>query len=224
VTVKPSRLFFALIAAIVLIHAAAASAGSIDMDDPRRTVGREDDIRIDAQLIQDTVSPGSAIGVTWQIENLGTTPVAVADRIAAATYDADTNTITFSIGSEVPHDGKMPHMITIAAGEKKLFRAGATPLLGGAERTALSQPRFVQVKVTVMRDLAPFEKLINAQAQAAQQRRGDERSQPLPDDLFEKWFEANDTIFLNAVPVRFSPRHNMHGFASAEQRGSADGM
>ncbi|HEX6642024.1 MAG TPA: hypothetical protein VF215_12975, partial [Thermoanaerobaculia bacterium] len=90
---KPSRLFYALLAAIVLIHAAAASAASIDMDDPRRTVGREDDVRIDAQLIQDTVSPGSAIGVTWQIQNLSDSPIAVAEKVVAATYDADSRTI-----------------------------------------------------------------------------------------------------------------------------------
>jgi hypothetical protein len=218
VTVKPSRLFFALIAAIVLIHAAAASAGSIDMDDPRRTVGREDDVRVDAQIVQDTVSPGSAIAVTWQIENLSKAPVAVADKVADATYDSDTRTITFAVGSEVPRDGKMPHMVTVAPGEKKLFRAGATPVLGGAEHAALAPPRYVQVKVTILRDLAPFARLLAAQP------RTERAEQPLPDELFEKWFEANDTIFLNAVPVRFSARRNVGGFVGADQRGSSDGM
>jgi hypothetical protein len=205
--VKPSRLFFALFAAIVLIHAAPASADAIDMDDPRRTVGREDDVRIDAQLIQDTVSPGSSIGVTWQIQNLSASPVAVADKVVAASYDADTQTITFAIGSEVPKDGRMPHLVAIAAGETRVFHAGATPMLAAAAAHAsLAPPRFVQVKVTILRDLGPF----------AQQRTG----QLLADDLFDKWFESNDTIFLNAVPVRFSARPNPNGFAGADQRAS----
>lgn len=220
---KTCRLFYALIAAIVLIHAAAATAGSIDMDDPRRTVGREGDVRIDAQLVQDTVAPGSPIGVAWQIENLSKAPVAVADKVADATYDPDSRTITLAIGSEVPQDGRMPHVVIIAPGEKKLFRAGATPALAGAAvRSPGAAPRFVQVKVTILRDLAPFAQLIAAQSQV--QARQAQASQPLSDELFDKWFESNDTIFLNTVPVRFSARRNVTGFSSADQRSSGGGM
>src|SRR5690349_7366338 len=207
---KPSKLFYALLAAIVLIHAAAASAASLDMNDPRRTVGREDDVRIDAQLIQDTVSPGSAIGVKWQMQNLSDSPVAVADRVVQTSYDPDSRTITFAIGSEVPKDGRMPHVVTIAPGETKLFSAGATPALSGAAtRSMFTPPRYVQVKVSILRDLAPFAELIaeqqrNEQRVAQQQKMG----AVLPDALFDQWFESNDTIFLNAVPVRFAPRSN----------------
>ncbi len=208
---KPSKLFYALITAIVLLHAAAATADSINMDDPRRTVGREDNVRIDAQLVQDTVSPGTPIGVAYQIENLSATPVAVADKVASATYDQDTRTITLSIGSEVPDDGRMPHIVTIPPGEKKVFRTGATPMLGGAAtRSPQAAPRYVQVKVSILRDLAPFAKLSSAQT--------------LSDEQFDKWFEANDTIFLNAVPVNFSTRRSNSGFASADQRSSGGGM
>lgn len=208
---KSSKLFFAILAAIILLHAAAASAGAIDMNDPRRTVGREDDVRIDAQLVRDTVSPGTPIGITYQIENFSSSPVAVADKVMDATYDQDSRTITVSIGSEVPDDGKMPHVVTIAPGEKKVFRAGATPMLGGASaRSALAAPRYVQVKVSILRDLEPFAK-VNA-------------TQTLSDELFDKWFEANDTIFLNAVPVRFSARRGMNGLAGADQRSSGAGM
>lgn len=207
---KSSKLFYALLGTIVLLHAAAATADSIDMDDPRRTVGREDNVRIDAQLVQDTVSPGTPIGVAYQIENLSASPVAVADKVADASYDQDSRTITVSIGSEVPDDGKMPHVVTIAPGEKKVFRAGATPMLGGAAaRTALAAPRFVQIKVSILRDLAPFAEI--------------DAAQTLSDELFDKWFEANDTIFLNSVPVRFSARR-MSGFAGADQRAAGGGM
>lgn len=211
---KSSRLFFALLAAIVLIHAAAASAGSIDMDDPRRVVGRENDVRVDAQLLQDTVAPGSPIGVTYQIQNLSAVPVAVADRVTNATYDADSRTITLAIGAEVPNDGRMPHVITIAPGEKKLFRTGATPALAGASiRASMAEPRYVQVKVSILRDLAPFAQLIAAQPAA-----GHTSGVMLTDALFDQWFESNDTIFLNAVPVRYSPRAGTGHFAGADQR------
>jgi len=216
-TVKPSRILLSLLAAIILlaiVFIPPAFADSIDMDDPRRTVGRDDDIRVDAQLIQDTVSPGSPIGITYQIENFSATPVAVADKVSDASYDTDSRTITVSIGSEVPRDGKMPHVITIAPGEKKVFRTGVTPTLGAAAtRSSLAPPRYVQIKVTILRNLVPFEQLIARQSTA----------QALPDDLFDKWFESNDTILLNAVPVRFLARQNPSGFAGADQRGTSRG-
>ncbi len=191
---KSSKLFYVLVAAIALIHAAAASAGStIDMDDPRRVVGRENDVRIDAQLVRDTVSPGSPVGVNWQIENNSAAPVAVAEKITAASYDPDSATITLSIGSEVPQDGKMPHVVFIAPGEKKVFSAGATPQYSPAAiKAGMNAPRYVQVKVSILRNLAPFANLRSGQI--------------LSDAQFEQWFESNDTIFLNTVPVRFSPR------------------
>lgn len=194
---KSSKLFYALIAAIALIHAAAASAATaIDMNDPRRVVGRENDVRIDAQLIQDTVSPGTPVGVNWQIENNSLTPVAVADKITTASYDPDTATITVSVGAEVPPDGKMPHLVLIAPGEKKVFSSGATPQYSPAAiKAGMNAPRYVQVKVSILRDTVPF----------AAVRSG----QMLSDAEFEQWFDANDAIFLNTVPVRFSPRQNM---------------
>lgn len=199
---KRSGLFAALLTTITL----TASADSIDMDDPRRTVGREGNVRVDAQLVKDTVSPGSPIGVTWQIENLSDAPVAVADKMSDATYDADTQTITFAIGAEVPKDGKMPHLVMVKPGEKKVFRSGAIPALSAAAtRTSLAPPRYVQVKVSILRDPAPFAKM-----------RADEI---LPDELFDKWFEANDSIFLNTVPVRFASRASGNNFVGADQRG-----
>jgi hypothetical protein len=190
---RSSRLFFALLAAIALIHAAAATAAtSINMDDPRRVVGREDDVRVDAQLIQDTVSPGSVIGVTYQIQNLSKNPVAVADKVMTASYDTDTQTITLAIGAEVPVDGSMPHVVVIAPGDKKVLRAGAVPQYSAAALRARGRtPRFVQVKVSILRDLVPFASVPYGST--------------LSDAQFEEWFESNDSIFLNTVPVSFSP-------------------
>ncbi|HYK00955.1 MAG TPA: hypothetical protein VE974_04310 [Thermoanaerobaculia bacterium] len=193
---RSTRLFYALFAAIVLIHAAAASAaGPIDMDDPRRVVGRENNVRVDALLVQDTITPGSVVGITYQIQNLSDEPVAVASKLVAASYDSDSRTITLALGAEVPQDGKMPQVELIAPGEKKVFRGGATPVLSlGALRTPHAAPRFVQVKVSVLRNLTPFTAVNSGQL--------------LSDSQFDQWFEANDTIFLNTIPVRFSPRRS----------------
>ncbi len=196
---KSSKLFLALIASIALLHAAAATAASIDMDDPRRALGREGDVRIDAQLVRDTVSPGVPIGITYQIQNLSQSPVAVASKVSDASYDEDTRTITLAVGSEVPPDGNMPQMVLIAPGEKKILQSAATPMLKPAATRAAfaATPRFVQVKVAIMRNVQPFVALIQKQDGRTKRR--------LSDDLFEKWFECNDTIFLNSIPVEYVP-------------------
>lgn len=171
------------------------------MDDPRRVVGREDDVRIDAQLVQDTVSPGSPVGITWQLQNFTRTPVAVAHKVMAASYDTETRTITLSVGAEVPADGNMPQMVVIAPGEKKVFRAGATPSYNAAAmRAGGALPGYVQVKVSIIRDIMPFATTPFGQR--------------LTDAQFDQWFEANDTIFLNTVPVSFSPRRNLFDAAA----------
>ncbi len=196
---KSSKLFLALIASIVLIHAAAATAAGIDMNDPRRAIGHEANVRVDAQLVRDTVSPGAPIGVLYQIQNLSNSTVAIAAKVSDASYDEDTRTITLAVGSEVPPDGNMPQMVVIPPGEKKLLQASATPNLQAAALRAafVAAPRYVRVKVAIMRDIRPFVALIEEQ---------DGRTKtPLSDELFEKWFECNDTIFLNSVPVQFVP-------------------
>lgn len=191
---------FAAAAFAAVAISAAAHAASIDMNDPRRSVGREDDVRIDAQLATDTLAPGAPVGVTWQIQNFTDVAVAVATKVVDASYDEDSRTITLAIGSEVPPDGTLPQMVLVAPGEKKIFRAAATPVLtAAAVRAGGATPRFVQVKVSILRDLAPFIALIQAQTPAA-------RPQQLSDELFDRWFESTDTIFLNTLPVQWNGR------------------
>lgn len=196
---KPSNGLLFLVS-ISLTFAAAANAASIDMSDPRRALGREGDVRVDAQLVRDTVTPGTPIGVTYQIQNLSESTVAIAAKVSDASYDEDTRTITLAIGSEVPPDGNMPHMVVIKPGETKVLTTAATPTLkavSGSIAKFAATPRYVQLKVAILRDLQPFEQLIASQDGRAKRR--------LSDELFEKWFESNDTIFLNAVPVDYVP-------------------
>jgi len=75
--------------AVAVILAVSARAAHVDMKDPRRALGREDDIRVDAQLVQDSVANNSPLNVTYQIENLTASPIAIADRVASLSYDED---------------------------------------------------------------------------------------------------------------------------------------
>jgi hypothetical protein len=178
------------------LAATVASAATIDMDNPHRALGREGDVRVDAQLARDTVVPGTPVAITYQVHNLSAVPVAIADRATDASYDDDSRTIIVGIGSEVPPDGNMPRMTVIAPGEKRVFTTAVTPALRAVAMRATMAivPRFVQMKVAILRDVAPYQDLI---ARDSRQR--------LSDGLFDQWFESNDTIFLNAIPVRYEP-------------------
>lgn len=54
---KSSKSLVFAAAVVLSINALPSDAASVDMKDPRRALGREDDVRIDAQIAQDTVSP-----------------------------------------------------------------------------------------------------------------------------------------------------------------------
>lgn len=205
-----------LLATLTVLIATTAGAAGIDMDDPYRALGRENDVRVDAQLLSEVIRLGSPIAVTYQIENMSRTAVAVAAKICTASYDADTRTIVVSVGSEIPLDGNLPLMQMIASGEKKVFTTSTT-LGGSASAIQISRtaPRFLQIKVSVLRNLEPFHELI-AQQQAA----------PVPsrialtDAQFDQWFDANATIYLNSLPVRYEGRAGGKFDASRASYGS----
>ena len=208
---KSSRLYVAVTAVATVINVAPVFAGRIDMNDPRRAVGRESDIRVDAQLNDDTIASGQTIGVIYQIQNLTAVSIAVAEKVCSASYDADSQTVTVAVGSEIPANGNMPKMVIIPAGQKKTFSAGtmfnlATPTV----RSPLAgAPRFVRIKVHVLRELGPFHEALT---------RAEKTPQPVPltDAEFDAWLEMNETIFLNELPVRFdSSRDRM---ITAEQQ------
>lgn len=194
----------AVAVAVFLLVCSTARAAGVDFKDPRRALGREDDIKVDAQMLQETLSAGSPISVTYQIENLTASPIAIADKVADATFDADSQTITFSIGAEIPQGAAMPHLTVIAPGQTHAFRIGASAqvLVANAKSPWAHVPRFVQIVVNVLRDVKPFAKLIAQQTQSA-------AAPPLPNDLFDTWVDSVSSVELNVLPVRWS--NEQHG-------------
>jgi len=213
---KSSKLFFAATAGFLLT--AAVQAARIDFNDPRRALGREDDIRIDAQLLQDTISANSAITVTYQIENLSKSTVAIADKESDVSYDYETRTVTLSIGAEVPTGTAMPRLSLIRPGEKRVFAAGGTVhvILPQTRSPWTAVPQFVQIKVNVLKDVAPFTELI-----ALQQR--SPVSLTLPNEMFDTWVNSVDAVFLNAIPVRWNAAPSPMAAADASHRAPGTG-
>jgi hypothetical protein len=193
---KSSPFKFLAVTSLYLLGSLSALAARVDMNDPRRALAREDDVRIDAQLQQQVLFSGSPLTITYQIQNLSPMAVAVADRTTDIDYDPDTSTIVFSIGAEVPEGATMPHLVVIRSGEKHVFSAGgvvhiATPHV----RTPWTLvPRYVQVKVVILRNLTQFASLIETQMKTSVQP-------PLPNEMFDPWVEGSDAVFLNPIPV-----------------------
>jgi hypothetical protein len=186
-------------AVAVILIAGVAFAARVDFNDPRRALGREDNIRIDAQLAQDTISSSAPINVTFQVENLTQASIALADKVSDMSYDVDSRTITLTLGAEIPAGSSMPHLVVIAPGEKRVFRSGALVriVMPSARTPWTAVPRFVQIKVNVLRDILPFASLI-------EQQRRSTTPPALPNDMFDRWVESTDAVYLNAIPVRWN--------------------
>jgi hypothetical protein len=196
----------------VLLTTTAMQAATVDMRDPRRAVGREDDVRVDAELSQDAVSSHSKLGVVYQVQNLTASPIALADKISDSTYDSDTQTITVSFGAEVPDGATMPHLVVIRSGEKKTFRGiGAVNIQTPSVRAPWTPvPHLVQIKVTVLRDLTPFAALIEQQNASA-------TAPALNNEAFDRWVGSVSSVFLNAIPVRWEGRSRNDSGVDVEQ-------
>jgi len=192
-----------------LLIAATANAAHVDMKNPKRAVGREDDIRVDAELTQDSITSHASVGVTYQVENLTQVSIALADKVSDTTYDPDTQTITVSFGAEVPNGATMPHLVVIAPGQKRTFCGGGTvnivtPNVHGPWTPV---PRFVQIKVTVLRDLKAFTGLIDQQNRST-------TAPALNNQAFDQWVDNVSSVYLNSIPVRYEG--NTRGTVDAE--------
>jgi len=203
----------ATIVACVLFSAACSST-AVDMAEPRRVVGTESAVRIDAE-ITDELRPGSPLTITYVITNQRAVAIAIADILPETTFDRETRTVTVSIGSEVPGAVTLPRLVRIGPGEKKSFTTsarlmGMVPVVTVDPR--LSSQTLLRLKVNFLGDTAPFVELIDIPERAvADQKRADE--------LFGPWLERNEVVYTNAVPIQVSAARR-GAEAEAERRTS----
>lgn len=185
--------------AVLLLLTACGSTNQVDMSEPRRVVGTESSVRVDAE-IRDEMRNGAPLAITYQITNQRDTAIAVADIIPETSWDAETGTLTVNIGSEVPGAVTLPRLIRIGPGEKKSFSTNAR--IGQLIPARTADPRvtpttLLRVKVNFLGDTAPFAELIDIPERfVADQKRADE--------LFSAWLERNEVVYTNAVPVQIS--------------------
>ena len=192
----------------LLLLTACASTG-VDMSEPRRVVGTESLVRVDAQITE-PIAAGAPIAIAYEISNQRGNAIAVADIVPETTFDPETQTVTVSIGSEVPGTTMLPRLVEIAPGEKKSFTTSArvTALLptqpGDPRRSATT---LLRLKVNFLGETAPFAELIDIPEKGiADAKRADE--------LFAVWLEKNEAVYTNAVPVRVTSLRSPESDAS----------
>src|SRR5262249_10318138 len=172
-----------------------------------------DDIRIDAEVSREALAPNSPVSVTYQIQNLSKATIAVADKMADTDFDLESMTVKLSIGTEIP-PAQLPRLVTIRPVEL-LVMTGAE--LRHVAITAIrtrwtAVQHYVQVKVTVLRDVTPFAALI-------EQQKTSTVPVALPNSMFDCWVEASGSILLNRVPVYWRGDSN-RGAAEAGRPGA----
>jgi hypothetical protein len=155
-------------------------------------------VRVDAQIFGERLTSSSSIRLKYDITNERNTPIAVADLIPETTYDPETQTVTVSIGSEVPGAQLLPRLVSIAPGEKKSFSTVArVNIIMGNSVTPLTRfPNALRVKVNFLNETEQFKQLIAIPERAIHDPK-------LADELFPKWLEKNETLYTNALPMRW---------------------
>lgn len=188
-----------LLLSSLVLASCASSSKPVDMTEPRRVVGTENLVRVDAEIYADKLTTNGSIPIKYDITNDRETTILVADLIPQATYDSDTQTVIVALGSEVPGQELLPRLIAIRPGEKKTFSTAArvTILLPNASSPVMRFPNALRVKLNFLGETKPFEKLVAIAEKAVHDPK-------LADELFPKWLEQNETVMTNALPMRWA--------------------
>ena len=183
--------------AVLFVVIACTSTKPVDMKEPRRVVGTESDVRIDAEVYGDRLGPNITLPLKYDVTNHRNTTILIADLLPDATYDQETHMVTISIGSEIPGEQFLPRLIPIRPGERKSFSTAAhVVIVANPGSPWMPRPNALRLKMNFLGDPSPFEKLIAIPEKAV-------HDPVLAAQLFPKWVEGNETVFTNALPMRW---------------------
>src|ERR1043166_7523447 len=85
---------YTAVAGLWVLLVGCSSTKPIDMSEPRRVVGTENDVRVDAEIYGDRLGPNVNVPVKYDVTNHRQTTILIADLIPESTYDPETHTVT----------------------------------------------------------------------------------------------------------------------------------
>ncbi len=181
-----------VIAASVVLIAVGCATRPVRMDEPRRVVGTENNVRVDAEILFD--ANGAAVAIKYDVTNGRTGTIAVADILPDTSFDPEARMVTVSLGSEVPGARLLPRLVSVPPGQKRSFTAGAqvAPIIR-RDSSFSPQPAALRLKLNFLGDTTPFSMLLDIPEKAV-------ADQELADTLFPRWVELNEVVYTNAVP------------------------
>lgn len=184
-----------------LLLGCASSAPTVDMKEPRRVVGTESDVRVDAEVYGDSMASGGSVTFKYAVTNQRSGMIAIADLIPEATYDPETQTVTVEIGTEVPGDEFLPRLILVKPGEKKSFATTARMMFISSQNplNRMAIPRALRLKVNFLNETQPFAKLIEIPEKAV-------HDPQLAAELFPKWVDRNESVVTSSLPMHWGVR------------------
>lgn len=200
----------ALLLFSALLFTSCASTG-VDMEEPARVLGREDDVRVDAQFSARSYAQGSNVSVVYEIENLRPTPIAFASLIPETSYEPETGVFTVTVGSEVPGNELIPRLIEIKPGERVTFTAGTRLIVLGSREGFGRPPHEIRLKLVYLNDSEPFRELIGIPETAIQDK-------ALADRLFPLWIAHTGTVTTNAAPIVWGARSSSTDGAASNRQ------
>src|SRR4051794_19507675 len=184
---------------LVVLTAACSSASKpiVESTEPRRALGTENGVRIDVEIYTELLSTNSSIRIKYDITNGREKTILVADLIPQGNYDPDTQTVTVSLGTEIPGENFLPRLIAIRPQERKSFQTAAHVIIAANPGTPWSpRPNGVRVRLNFLDDTATFSKLVEIPEKAVYDPK-------MASDLFQKWVENNETVVTNILPMRW---------------------
>jgi hypothetical protein len=188
----------------VLLFLSACATTAVNMDEPRRVVGTESSVRVDAQITGDEARPGATIAITYEITNQRPAPIAIADLVPETSFDAEARLITVTVGAEVPGNATLPRLIAIQPGEKKTFTTAARLRFALPQNSVAflrTTPVELRLRVNFLGDTSGFEQLIGIKENGVV-------DPALADALFASWLERNEIVATSTVPLRWLPRRS----------------
>jgi hypothetical protein len=94
----------------------------------------------------------------------------------------------------------LPRLLVVGPGQKKSFSANAAVkiVVPGGTGPFVRAPQALRLKLNFLADPKPFEKLIDISERVV-------RDPQLASEIFPKWVEGNESVYTNALPMRWMP-------------------